>query len=392
MINIVEKQKCCGCQSCFNICPKKCISMVPDEEGFLYPKIDSTKCIHCDLCNKVCPFLNSGGPKTIIPDTYAVINKNPEIRKKSSSGGFFPALMENIFECGGVVYGVAFGKNLETCSHVRITEKEQSVLLMGSKYIQSSIGRSFSDAKNDLERGVLVLFSGTPCQIGGLKRFLGKEYSNLITVALICHGVPSPNLWLKYLSAEEKRFRRKIDHVNFRDKKFGWEDYGIRKKGKGIDKFSDQLQDPYLTMFQKSYSLRPSCYACSVKEQKPQSDFTMGDFWGVDNVLSGFNDGYGTSLVMVHTKKAQALFEKLKTSLYFRDVDYLSAISCNKAYLSSSLLPKEREEFFGDMNSLSFKELAKKYCRHSFSEGIKSYLKKTFFWRAFKTLKRRQKQ
>lgn len=205
MITIKSDKDCCGCEACLNKCPQQCITMEKNQEGFLYPKIDSNKCINCHLCEKVCPILHPFEDRPPYK-TLAIKNKNQQIRKNSASGGLFSILAESIIEKGGCVYGAAFTKDW-TVRHICITQKEELSLLRGSKYLQSSIGLCYQDIESKLKQGVPILFTGTPCQISGLKHYLIKEYTNLYTAEIICHSTTSPQLWqtyLKFISKGEK--------------------------------------------------------------------------------------------------------------------------------------------------------------------------------------------
>lgn len=223
MIKIKNKAACCGCKACAAVCPKKCIKMVTDREGFWYPEVDQSACINCGKCERVCPVLNrkKRQPRKFGRKAYAAINTDPEIRFQSSSGGIFTAIAEAIIDRGGVVFGAAFDKEFAV-RQVFAETKEDLAAFRGSKYVQSDMGDAYSSVLRFLQSGRIVLFSGTPCQIGALKSFLGKEYPNLITVDLICHGVPSPMVWEKYV-----RHRRSLDSdsqlrtVQFRDKERG---------------------------------------------------------------------------------------------------------------------------------------------------------------------------
>ena len=218
MITIFDKTNCCGCGACSNICPKSCITMQADEEGFLYPKINKKTCINCGLCEKICPILNK--PKTYqILQCYAAKHKNSKIKLKSSSGGIFTALAENILKEGGVVFGAAFDKDWNVrhtfCKNLNDLDK-----LRRSKYVQSDIGLTYRQTKDFLDKECKVLFTGTPCQIAALRNFLGKEYENLLTAELFCHGVPSPTVWQKFL--EENTQKNRIKAIDFRHKRLGW--------------------------------------------------------------------------------------------------------------------------------------------------------------------------
>lgn len=323
MIQVTNKSKCCGCGACQQICPKCCIRMVEDTEGFLYPEVDASLCIGCKLCEKVCPELNEGLERLPLK-LYAAINEDDEIRKASSSGGIFSALAEAIIADGGVVFGARFNEHWEVV-HGYTDNVEGLADFRGSKYVQSRIGTSFHDAKKFLQQGRKVLFSGTPCQIAGLKNYLRRDYENLMTVDFICHGVPSPKVWREYLKEEvaqqhngkdsvlprpipEREFL--IKDISFRDKKFGWKKYSFALTLSTTNGSGEEIQfcshkplteSPYLRAFLVNLFLRPSCYACSANAGKSGSGITIGDFWGINNALPDLDDDKGISLVLDYT-------------------------------------------------------------------------------------------
>lgn len=239
MINIIEKKDCCGCSACVQKCPRQCISLQEDEEGFLYPIVNEQACIDCGLCEQVCPILHPGEAHKPFK-VFAAKNSNEKIRSESSSGGVFTILAESVLEEGGVVFGAKFSEHWGVV-HDYTETKEGLAAFRGSKYVQSCIGDCFIKAKSFLVQGRKVLFSGTPCQISGLKRFLGKEYGNLLAVDFICHGVPSPKVWRMYLeetitrecarnsvpscSAHDRNVL--VKGISFRDKRIGWKKYGF---------------------------------------------------------------------------------------------------------------------------------------------------------------------
>ena len=221
MITIKDKSLCAGCSACANICPKKCIEMVADDRGFLYPSVNVSECVQCGLCNKICPFLN---PKEVREDknAYAAYYKDESVRGLSSSGGLFGCLAEDILNQNGVVFGAAFADDFKSIKHIGIERKEDLPKLYGSKYLQSVIGDSYKSAENYLKADRLVLFVGTSCQISGLKAYLRKDYNNLLTIDVICHGAPSPLVWRDYVAEKEQKYGSKIVGANFRNKRFGW--------------------------------------------------------------------------------------------------------------------------------------------------------------------------
>lgn len=286
--------------------------------------------------------------------TYAAIYDS-EIRRKSSSGGVFTVLASEILKKNGVVYGVAMTEDCYSAEFRKVTEVNDLSVFRGSKYFQAKMNNTFLQVKQDLLTGVNVLFSGTACQINGLKLYLGKEYDNLICVDVICHGAPSPALWKKYIDHQEE-LNGKIHTVNFRCKDHSWNDFAMNENQLYISKD----KDPFMRMFLRDYCLRPSCYECLAKQEK-NSDITIADFWGIEVVAPEMNDGKGTSLVITRTGKGRKLFESVMDKIKVKEVSYEEGVMKNPSDYKSARRPEQRETFFDDMNSMSFSDLEKKY-------------------------------
>ena len=389
MIKLANKTKCCGCSACVNVCPKQCISMEQDEEGFLYPKVNEINCINCGLCESVCLFEKTEPARLAKPLSYAVKIKDSEIREKSSSGGVFSALANDILSKNGVVYGAAMCEDNKAVQHIRIDSVERIDVLRRSKYLQSTMNDVYKQVLEDLTIGRKVLFSGVPCQIHGLKLFLRKEYENLTCVEVICHGVPSPALWQKYIDYLEKKYDANVQEVNFRSKRHGWNKFGLTVKGDRIEQYKSLSYDPYMKMFLRDYCLRPSCYDCNAKKIESMADLTIADFWGVNNVVSEFNDDTGVSLVLLQSRKGINIFNEVKNQTEYCEVDFDKAIKCNPAYAVSAKRPTQRDTFFIDMNVLNFRALEKKYVKDSFKRKCKKIIKRSILWELFvKIIKR----
>ncbi|WP_270534759.1 Coenzyme F420 hydrogenase/dehydrogenase, beta subunit C-terminal domain [Parabacteroides johnsonii] len=369
MINIIEKKDCCGCSACVSICPKHCITMLLDNEGFLYPQVDKGSCIDCELCEKVCLVLNQGEERKPL-QVYAVNNPNEEIRMKSSSGGVFTLLAETIIQEGGVVFGARFNDDWEVI-HDYTETKEGLAAFRGSKYVQSRIGESYCQVERFLKEGRKVLFTGTPCQIAGLNLFLRKEYDNLLTVDFICHGVPSPGVWKNYLEelialkgnrknsvlSHSKPIIlnsiRDISRIEFRNKRLGWKKFSFAltlsvPDGHGT-KNTVLLSEPYNeNIFMKGFLadlyLRPSCYACPAKCLKSGSDITIGDYWGIQNVMPEIDDDKGICCLMVNTDKGGQLLSSM--GWVYRKSDYSTVIKYNIACVVSVAPNLKRKLFF----------------------------------------------
>ena len=293
---------------------------------------------------------NESAGKIAIPIVYAAINKDDAVRYNSSSGGIFSLIASN-YE---VVYGVAMTDDCYGAEFRRIVGDISP--LRGSKYVQAKVGDAFRHAKQDLEEGRTVLFTGTGCQVNGLRQYLQKEYPNLLTVDVVCHGVPSLKLWETYVRYREAQFGRKLDNVSFRCKDQSWQNYGMKENQLYVSKDTD----PFMQMFLRDYCLRPACYQCHAKEMK-LSDLTIADFWGIENIAPEMNDGMGTSLVITRTEKGQAVFDGVRNNLKWKEVSDEEGVRCNRAEYRSPVRPERRDTFFGDLDVISFVEMTKKY-------------------------------
>ena len=378
MIKVQQKEKCSGCHACAEICPKKCIQMVSDDEGFWYPKVDATQCTNCGLCEKSCPIIT---PNTQVSDeciaAYAAIYQEESIRLKSSSGGVFSALATYVLEQGGVVFGAGFDEDFNIV-HKFVERVEDLDTLRGSKYVQSRIGNSYRQAEDFLRAGRLVLFSGTPCQVEGLLSYLRKPYDNLITQDLICHGVPSPMVWQKYMEYRQRIANgAKPQSIAFRAKKAGWKRFSLSILFDNNTEYSATLdKDPMMQVFLKNLCLRPSCYDCAFKNKVRISDITLADFWGIQNVLPDMDDDKGTSLVIIQSEKGKEIFQKIEGSISVVTVDPNVAISYNSAMIKSVPLPKKRDAFLKEIESKDFLRVQKKYCKIPLFTKIKRFIGK----------------
>ena len=367
MINIQEKYMCDGCHACYNICPKDAINMEVDKEGFWYPRVDKEKCVYCNKCEKVCPILNKKQIKSL-KKAYACYNLDETVRLKSSSGGIFSILAYDTIKNDGVVFGAKFDKDFNVV-HDYIEDIEGLSQFRGSKYVQSNIGTSFKEAKKFLDCGRRVLFSGTPCQIAGLKSYLKKDYENLVTVDLICHGVPSPMVWQRYI--KELSGSKKLTYMTFRDKSKGWNN-GVLKYifEDGSEVNENYEKSIYIKGFIENCFLRPSCYNCNFKTLNRESDFTIGDFWGIDLILPKLDDNKGISLCFVHTSKAENILKNIKKNIYLCKVDIDESIRKNPCAIYSVDLLANRKKFFKYMNESTISEAIDKSLYKNILEKI----------------------
>ena len=371
MINIIDKHECCGCGACYQACPQNCIEMKKDNEGFDYPIVEIDKCKDCGLCEAVCPIIQNQLDKSIKSNsrkkTIGGWHKNEEVRKNSSSGGAFTLFAEFVLKCNGVVYGAAMDGMLKV-SHFAVDSLEDLNKLRGSKYVQSDIKGQYLNVQKDLKNGKIVLFSGTPCQIAGLNTFLGQKYLNLVTCDFICHGVPSPLVFEKYIDYLEKKYGEKVVDFKFRSKEKKWMQNGLQmgtivvfKSGKKKF-FMPAYKDSFMNGFLDDIYLRPSCYQCSFKNiDKYYSDITIADFWGVDSVLENLNDGKGTSLVIINSENGYAVFEKVKENFNYKECDFMESIKKNPSIFKSAKLELKRERFFEAFYSKPFKKVVSRH-------------------------------
>ncbi len=377
MINITDKSFCSGCRACEAVCPTAAVKIEYDSEGFLYPKVEQSLCIGCSKCDRTCPVINkSKRAENELPTAYAAVNLNDEIRLESSSGGIFTLLAEEVINRGGVVFGAAFDEQLKVC-HIAVENKSELTKLRGSKYTQSDLGDSLKAVKKFLEEGRAVLFTGTPCQIGGLMAFLGKDYDNLICQDIICHGVPSPKVWEKYIKFREEKAASKTRRTFFRHKKYGWKMFSVQFKFSNCTEYLQILsEDLYMRAFLRNVSLRPSCYNCAFKRADRESDITLADFWGIENIKPDFDDDKGTSLVMVHSEKGRALLAAVTDKMKIAEVDFQNAVQFNSAMVKSVQPSSERKAFFRDIDIKPFDMVVKKYCGDSLLVRVKNTVKK----------------
>lgn len=350
MIKIIEKDKCCGCGACASICRKHSIQMIPDNEGFLYPHVNSSTCVECGLCENVCNELHPYESRTPL-NAFVAINQDYQIRLKSSSGGIFYMLAERVINNGGVVFGARFDEKWQVV--IDYVEDMKGVeAFMGSKYVQARVDTAYVDVKRFLSEGRKVLFSGTPCQIAGLYHFLSAQYDNLLTVDVICHGSPSPRVWGLYLEEVVANGRKAINDCCFRNNRNGWRAFNFSMEydaeGQTIFLCSHRGQNLYMQAFLSDLILRPSCHNCQAKSGRGHSDITLADFWGIDAIMPDMDDDKGASLVLVNTDKGASAFDWNKITR--KDTVAEVAILHNSAYYRSAHPHRNRTEFFAHLS------------------------------------------
>lgn len=408
MINIQNKPDCCGCSACVQRCPKQCILLQEDEEGFLYPMVNLDTCIDCGLCEKVCPVINQAEERIPL-EVFAAKNPNEQIRMESSSGGVFTQLAEQTIDAGGVVFGVKWNEHFEAV-HDFTETKEGLAAFRGSKYVQSQVGDTFKQAEKFLKQGRHVLYSGTPCQIAALRLFLRKDYENLLAVDFICHGAPSPGVFRWYLSEEfaketarqsgkKIQFRSslpissiakadilareqgfEIEDIRFRDKRVGWKKYSFVLSLKPLSKVTTAgeknsvylsyvvKEHAYMEGFLKDLYLRPSCYSCPAKSGKSGADITLGDYWGIQSLMPEIDDDKGISALTINTEKGKQALHQTTAELH--EAPYEDLCKKNPSLKRSSLVPRKRVQFFAN-TKVTFHQRIKRLCRIPLKRKIK---------------------
>ncbi|MBP3655295.1 MAG: Coenzyme F420 hydrogenase/dehydrogenase, beta subunit C-terminal domain [Clostridia bacterium] len=341
-----KKAECTGCGACVSVCPKAAITMKADEEGFLYPSVDPALCISCDLCEKKCPV---GQPHE--PHDQKVIgaqNKDADLRRGSSSGGVFTALAKSMIAQGGVVFGAAFDEEMRV-EHIGAFDEADLALMRGSKYVQSDSSEAIAHAKALLERGIPVLFSGTPCQIDGLLACVKPQHQErLLTVDFVCHGVPSPGVFASYLRELEAKYGSRVTGYTFRDKRFGWKNFAaVATFADGQEHIGTQLEEPYLRGFLKNLYLRPSCTQChDLRGDRRRADITMADLWGAQEACPHMDNDTGLSLLMINTPKGRKAMDACARELTVFPMRTEKLLRFNPSIEKTAAVHEKRAAFF----------------------------------------------
>ena len=355
-MNLAAHNLCSGCAACYAACARKAISMQPDEEGFAYPHIDESLCVNCGLCARVCPSLNPKAPREPLY-VYAAKAKDDALRMESSSGGIFSLLARQIISDGGIVYGAAIrGSDLSVC-HCSAENEEELSWLRGSKYVQSDIGDTYGNVRFQLDTGRKVLFSGTPCQVAALRNFLVRDYPNLVCVEVICHAVPSPLAWRKFLEKRAAELTKGRDserpevvidkRIFFRRKKYGWKRFSMSLRfASGTEYLLDLYTDTFLRGFLSELYNRPSCHECSVRELRSDADITLADYWNVHQHFPEMDDDTGTSVILVNSEKGTALVNRIAPLCDMVVSGYTDIRRTNPAVYRSSPPHPKRGKFF----------------------------------------------
>ena len=368
------KNTCNGCGVCALICPKKCIKMIEDSEGFLYPIIDESKCIKCNKCRKLCGNVNE--KKQVNEKAYACINKSEEQLQDSSSGGMFCILAEYVIKNNGVVFGVTYNKDL-VAIHDFAETLQDCKKFCGSKYVRSDLQKSYQNVKSFLESDREVLFTGTACQVNGLKKYLGKEYKKLILCDILCHANPSPKVFKLYKENLEKLERQKVKNVLFRSKETGW------RNQTPIIQYENDIkkeENTYFKAFVSEMINRPSCNSCEFASKRRISDFTIGDFWGIEKIIPDIDTKKGVSLLNVNSDKGFEIFDKVKEKMNSIEVDY--DLACSFNHYSNVPTHKNRNRFYNDLanskiNNNNIIYYMNKYTKRSFYKRVLGKVKRT---------------
>ena len=352
-----KKSNCSGCTTCMNICPINAIQMVEDKEGFLYPKIDKNKCIKCGACIKICPNIKEDTTNSIRA-TYGVKHKNEKERLTSRSGGVFIALSDYILNLNGTVYGAKLNEDFKVF-HDRAETIEQRNEFKGSKYIQSNMNNIAKSVKKDLKKGKKVLFSGTACQVAGIKAFIPENLQeNLYTCDLICHGVPSQKIFFEFLKYIEGISGKKIKKFNFRDKSFGWETHYETTIFEDETKLTTQY---FRNLFYGHNILRPACYECNYANTHRPADITIADFWGIEEIAPEFLDQKGVSLTIVNSQKGEKWIDEIKEDLDIIECDIDECIKHTYTLNQPTPKPDTRGQFWTDYREKDFEYIIKTY-------------------------------
>ncbi len=343
MIDIVGID-CCGCTACHDICPKKAIKINQNEAGFLYPVINHSQCIKCNLCDKVCPILNISNENHNIIRCVAGYSKDSELVQGSTSGGISTTLSLAFLNKKGIVYGASYNSDFKKVSTIRVNQLNQLDKIKGSKYVQSDKRGIYELVRKDLENKKDVLFTGTPCEIAAIKSYLKRDYENLFTCEIVCHGPTSPKALKKFVEYEEKLHKSLISSFNMRYKQNGWGRTNTILRIGFCDR-QIEIQNLYETMIGKAfyYMPRESCYRCRFKINKSVADITVGDFWGAD-INSQYYNTNGTSIIFIHTKKGDEQIKKLR-DFFYEEVNFDDAIVNNNSVVNSRIRKPESYQF-----------------------------------------------
>lgn len=358
-VSILKPEECCGCTACYASCPVGAIEMKADFEGFLYPNVDLNKCIDCGKCLKVCKNVRHYEEPQLI---YSCRN-NDELRARSSSGGVFSRLAEIVLAQSGLVCAVGYSDGCTECLHKIITNLDELDDLRRAKFVQSKKYDVFARLKKHLNDGKLILFCGTPCECGGLRQYLGREYSNLITCDLICGCVSSPDVYKRYIDFLMEKYNSKVISVNFKDKRLGWRGKAIAVGFEnGVEYYNSILDDDYCVSFHSRFNIRPSCFNCKYRSLQRSADLTLGDFWAIEKYAPEYDDNKGTSFVLVNTSKGEEYMNIIEgMEMVKMDIDmeeYATKYNWCLHKNPTGMPEDARRTFYEDVQSMPFDKMA----------------------------------
>ncbi len=392
-MHVENKNNCCGCAACYNACSQNAIKMVQDNHGFYKPIIDKSKCINCGLCDKICPLGKYQSRNYKEPKVFAFQNSNLETLYKSASGGAFGAFAGYVIQNSGVVYGAAWNEDIKA-THIRATNFDDIEKMHSSKYVQSDVGNSFRQAKKDLNEGKFVLFTGTPCQIAGLKSYLQRDYDNLLTIDLICHGVPSPLIFEKYKRDFTNKLQKNevLTDINFRSKIKGWTQHLTTTTTTTIRAYHRSARnDNHMRIFLSNLSLNDSCFDCEYNKLPRCADITIGDFWGVESYKKVINDNRGLSVILLNSEKGSKYFGIISEGSYKVELPLDYVVKFNPNIVKPSLPNPQCKMFWQDIEAgKNLEYCVKKYCKYTLKEKICNILPPSVVnFIRFKILKRK---
>lgn len=368
-------EDCCGCKACANACPKNAISFKADEYGFHYPIIDEQLCVGCNICVKTCDFQKKEVEGHIPLKGVAARHKEPSVYVSSTSGGVFTALAQYVLERSGIVFGCVLGDDMVP-KHVSAKNLEQIANMRGSKYVQSDTGLVYREVKDNLKSGRWVLFTGTPCQVAALYSFLGNtDTTQLLTVDIICHGVPSPSVFSKYIDFLTRKYGRKVTDIKFRNKRFEWERPVIKVSfEKGKDKWWFTTEDVYYENFNKGNFHRPGCFNCKYACLKRYGDVTIGDFWGYQKANLKMSKKEGISCCLLNSPKAVEIFKELP--IFAEDADVKTIVQGNPRLREHGIKTKNWEPIMNNIRDNGFDNLALSFKRSHRKAFLMAFIKK----------------
>lgn len=382
MIIIADKKTCCGCSACINACSKNAITMLPDAEGFLYPQVDKNLCVNCDLCEKICPILNTTPEiKNEEQKGYLLQIKDNSIREESTSGGSFTAIASWIIERQGVVFGAAFDYTDYKVKHCSVETLDELSKFRNSKYVQSDIRNTYLEVKKFLQQGKIVAYSGAPCQIEGLLHYLRKSYDKLVLIDFVCYGIPSPGIFADYLKYKQQEIGGNFKKILFREKRlcYNYTSFSIYNEDPKKDYHNGVERDKFMRSFFSNMNIRPSCYDCKFKKRYRVSDFTIWDCYAVRKFSKNFDDK-GTNRVLIHTEKGHQILNDIRNHVQieeYKDVDYF--IKDEIAMVKSVPYEKRRDQFFLDYQTMKFEIFINKWFPDTIMVRLNSFIRHMFF-------------